>query len=247
MDERMQNQVRDILLMPIEITNSSGFGDKKKVEIKREGKVIKTTQTYWPEYRNKETGELFRYNFKPDCDMSDFACGFYKIIYKSILSSNSIVDNNGCMVNKQFAGDTMISVGQLSDLRDKYHCLANFWVIPMELGRQSNHKLSKTSKTYYILDYMERFLLLLRYKFDVFKNEFPDYFQQINAFNRMADIHFLRESYLDSRYNIKNYSDVIDNDSAKDLWTYIQNRAEMISKSEFGQDLWEYFKEVGIL
>lgn len=151
------------------------------------------------------------------------------------------------MINKQFAGDTMTSVSELSDLCDRYHCLANFWIIPMELGRKSNHKLSKISKTYCLEDFMDRFLLLLKYKFDVFKKDFPDYFLQINTFNQMSDIHFLRESYLDSQYIIYNYSDVIDTNTEKYLWTCIQKRAEMISKSEFAQELWEYFNEVGIL
>lgn len=247
MDKRMQKQVYDILLMPIEVTGSSGFGDERRVEIKREGNIIKTTQTYWTEYKNKETGEPFRYDFQPDCDMSDFACEFYKLIYEKTLSINGIVNNNGGAVNKQFMGDTMTSVSRLPDLQNRYHCLANFWLIPMGLGRQSNHKLSKTSKMYDILDYMDRFLLLLRYKFSCFKNEFPDYFQKVDTFNRMSDIHFLRESYVDSQYNIKNYSDVIDDNTADFLWTCVKNRAEMISQSECGQELWEYFNEVGVL
>ncbi|MEE0687042.1 MAG: hypothetical protein UEA60_10405 [Lachnospiraceae bacterium] len=169
MDIKKQKQVYEILYMPIEVISSSGFGDDRKVSIKKEGNVIKTTQTYWPEYRDKVSHKLFRYDFNPDCDMSDFACGFYEIIYKSILAGDVLVNNNnGCMVNKQYVGDTMTSVSLLPGLYEKYHCLANFWIIPMELGRRSNHILSKTSKRYNVQDFMDRFLLLMKYRFDFY-------------------------------------------------------------------------------
>lgn len=39
MDNEMQKQACEILLMPIEVSNSSGFGNDRKVEIKRKEKL----------------------------------------------------------------------------------------------------------------------------------------------------------------------------------------------------------------
>lgn len=86
------------------------------------------------------------------------------------------MDNNGNLVNKEFAGDTMTSVSKLPELKEKYHCLANFWLIPMELGRKSNSPLSKTSNTYQIQDFMDRFLLLVKFKFGDYHKNFGRYF-----------------------------------------------------------------------
>ena len=237
------NQVYDILCTPIECTQHSGFKDERKESIEKEKGVIKTTQTYWPEYIDKDTREPFRYKFIPDYDMSDFACGFYEIIYKDLLNGNSIIADNGCFVDKNNAGDTITSVSQLPGLRNRYHCLANFWMIPMEIGRQSKHNLSKTSSKYCIEDYMNRFLLLLKYRYVEYKSSFPDYFSEsrIDSFEKMSYIHFLEESYIDKNYDIKQYSDVINKSTEEYLWKCIKKRAEKISNSKFGLELWEYF------
>ena len=246
MDEFKRQQVCNILLTPIQCEKHSGFNDERKIEVGKRGNIINTTQTYWPEYKDRDTGNPFRYKFTPDCDMSDFACGFYEIIYRDIFKGN-VVDSNGCLSNKCFAGDTMTSISKLSGLRDKYHCLANFWLVPMELGRKSNHKLSKTSRYYRIDDYMDRFLLLLKYEFSEFKEEFHEYFSDIDNFTKLVDIHMLCESYLDKNYCILQYSDVINKETEKYLWECIKKRAEVISESKYALQLYEYFEKNGIL
>ena len=116
--------------------------------------MIKTTQTYWPQYIDKDTAKPFRYPFRPDCDMSDFACGFYEIIYKDILIGQNIVVEDGNFTNKIFAGDTMNTgiiskYGRKTKLSThKRHCLANFWILPMWLGRDwCNNPHREHSKT----------------------------------------------------------------------------------------------------
>lgn len=99
---------------------------------------------------------------KPDADMSDFSVGFYKIVYKDILGGNNaeILNENGTYKNKNYMGDTIHSFNSLANVilgnksknerspkeewpkelleyHSKYHCLANFWVIPMCHGRTS--------------------------------------------------------------------------------------------------------------
>ena len=87
-----------------------------------------------------------KYIRKNDPDMSDFAIGFYEIIYKDILNGKTILDEKGYLQNKElFAGDTMNSFRTIKRRNPKenilkkyeyqYHCLANFWLIPMEMGR----------------------------------------------------------------------------------------------------------------
>lgn len=248
MDEFKRQQVYNILLTPIQCEKHSGFNDKRIIiELGNLGNIINTTQTYWPEYKDRDTGNPFRYKFTPDCDMSDFACGFYEIIYYDILNGNNVVDSNGCLSNTCFAGDTMTSISKVPGLKNKYHCLANFWLVPMELGRKSTHKLSKTSYYYRIDDFMDRFLLILKYKFSEFKAEFPEYFSKIDNFNKLVDIHMLRESYLDKNYCILQYSDVINHETEEYLWECIKKRAEFISNSKYALQLYEYFEKNGIL
>lgn len=239
----------DILLMPIECTKHCGFGGKRNVEIKKQGNRgnrgnrIETSQTYWPEYTNRDTGEKFRYDFSPDPDMSDFACGFYEIIYKDLLGGKKIVDNNGCFVNKEYAGDTMTSVSRLPGLRDRYHCLANFWILPMELGRRSKHPLSKTSPCYDIRDFMDRFLRLLKDELEKYKRGFPDYFSKADKFERISDIHLLCGSYLDEQCNVLQYSHEINKQTEEYLWDCMKKRAKAISESSFAPELWKYFED----
>lgn len=247
MDDIKKEQVYNILLMPIECTKHSGFNTERKIIIKKKKNCIETTQTYWPEYIDKNTGEKFRYNFKSDCDMSDFACGFYEIVYKDLLNGKQVVNNNGCFVDKNFAGDTMTSVSKLPRLKNRYHCLANFWIIPMELGRKSKHELSKTSKKYCIEDFMDRFLLLLKYNLDDYKKEFQNYFFKIDSFEKISNFHFIGDSYLDEEYNVIQYSDTINEDTESYLWNCIKKKAKMISNSEFSSELWQYFNNNKII
>ena len=138
-DSIKRKQVYEVLLMPINCEKHGGFKSNRKVNISKQRNCIISTETYWPQYTDKITGKQFRYPFKPDFDMLDFACGFYKIIYKGLLNGNEIVDEDGNFVDKEFAGDTMTSVSKLPGLRDKYHCPANFWILPMVIGRTSNN------------------------------------------------------------------------------------------------------------
>lgn len=252
-DDAKRKQVYEVLLMPIKCENHSGFRNDRKVVIRKEGNCIKTTETYWRPYKDRETGESFRYSFIPDCDMSDFACGYYEIIYKEILKDvQKLVDDDGDLVNREFAGDTMTSVSKLPQLRNSYHCLANFWMVPEFIGRTSKYtpnkyqKWSKTSSVYNIQDFMDRFLVLINENFEVYKSLYPSYFKNIDTFEHFVEIHYLGGVYVDEDYNVIKFSNNIDMSTPNILLKAMKNRAEKISKSKYVDKLWDYFNEYGL-
>ena len=236
-------QVYEVLLMPINCEKHCGFESNRKVNISKQRNHIISTETYWPQYPDKITGKKFRYPFKSDCDMSDFACGFYEIIYAPLLNGKKIVDEAGNFVDKEFAGDTMTSASKLPGLRDKYHCLANFWLLPMEIGRTSNNDWTKTSKKYDIQDFMDRFLSLLKANFDEYKCLYSSYFKNIDTFQSFVKIHHLDGTYVDEEYTVIQFSNNIDISTSNRLFELIKCRADNISKSEYVDELWDYFNK----
>ena len=92
MNDKQRAQVYNILLTPIKFFSekykeSNEYPDYKieETNIFIDKNVIKSTQSYYPYYPDSSKK---RYPFSPDCDMSDFACGFYQIIYKDILNKD---------------------------------------------------------------------------------------------------------------------------------------------------------------
>lgn len=252
-DNTKRTQVYEVLLMPIKCEKHCGLGNDRKVNISKEGRCIKTTETYWRQYKDRNTGNLFRYPFKSDCDMSDFACGYYEIIYKDILQDvQKLVDDDGNLVNREFAGDTMTSVSKLPQLRDKYHCLANFWIVPEFIGRTSKYtpaqyqKWSKTSNVHNIQDFMDRFLSLVNKNFEVYKSLYPSYFKKINDFKHFVKIHHLDGAYVDEKYTVIQFSYNMDISTSDRLFELIECRADNISKSEYADELWDYFNKWGL-
>ena len=134
-----EEQVYKILLTPIKC-------DKKVSKIYMEDNVIYSPQLY---------------KSIADEDMSDFSVGFYKIIYEDLLKNDGgeILNEDGSYKNDNYMGDTIHSFNSLANVilgdksqncrspkekwpeelieyESKYHCLANFWVIPMCHGRR---------------------------------------------------------------------------------------------------------------
>lgn len=271
MNENQRKQVYKILTMPIECT---GYSNGENIEIKVDGSVIKTTQTYYP-YK-EWNGE--KKDIPLDPDMSDFSVGFYDILYKDILK-NPILNEDDEFYDKEFAGDTMNSFNTIANLisgagsssynrtlfqywptylqeyHNKYHCLANFWLIPMHIGRTSKYtpykykKLSKTSYEYDIQDYMDRFLNLFKNNISQYKNLYCNYFDSINSFDHFARLHNLVGSYIYGDMSIfefsKNKSDF------EYIIKFIQDRIELrataISMSQYAEELWKYFYKLRLL
>lgn len=169
MGEKAESElIKKILLMPIVSSKSV------------EGITIAT---------RKDDGSQFilssqRYNNETDEDMSDIAISYYETIYEK---SKPILNSDGKLANEQFAGDTMNSYRQIvsrngcsedkkKEWFDLYHCLANFWILPMEIGRKGIC-LSKTKEA---KDYMDGFLLFLRNNYNQYKEKYIYFFADMN-------------------------------------------------------------------
>ena len=261
MNDKKKQKVYEILMMPIECT---GYSNGKPI-IKIENEVIKTTQTYYP-YKE--------WDIPLDPDMSDFAVGFYEIIYRDLLEE-VILDSKDALSNKDYAGDTMNSfntiansVAEAGSKKDKrepmekwpkwlqkyeaYHrCLANFWVIPMEMGRTVNNEWCKGSYDKDVRDYMDRFLNLYKANLEQYKMMYPSYFENINSFKDFVRLHILFGSYVSDNDNMEVYSFSNDEHDRKTVVDKIQDniklRAKAISESKYANELWEYFLKNGLL
>jgi len=253
-DEKRREQVYKILLAPVNKPTYSGHVGERKVIVKWNGSHIDTTQTYWPEYKDTNQDSI-RYPMNPDCDMSDFACGFYEIIYRDILPGH-IVCEDGNLFDKEFAGDTMNTVKKMPSLTEKYHCLANFWLLPMQLGRMSNHELSKTDPQYMIQDYMDRFLIAVQDKLEEYRRVFPRCFAEMRTFEDMVNVHSLEGSYVElidsedlaeKEYVVQTFSDMPTVFKEETVWECIQKRARVIADSQYGEELERYFISLGLI
>lgn len=246
MEQKKEEQVKKILLTKI-------VSDKNIDKIYKENNIIYSSQKY--------IGEN-------DSDMSDFSVGFYEIIYKDILD-NSILNCEGVLSNNMFAGDTMNSFNTIANtikeagksrsqrtpidewppylvsFYEKYHCLANFWILPCDIGRSSKGNLNKIV---YAKDYMDRFLKIIEnYNFKTFDENYKEYFRSFNSWENFIEKHYLNKSYIHNG-KILEYSF---SDNSKDIilemQQRIENRAEEISKSKYGEMLWKYFKSLNLI
>lgn len=220
-----------------------------------------------------------KYKSGLDSDMSDFAIGFYEIIYKEILENKKILNENGIIRNNNFAGDTMNSfntiansvpeAGKSKDKRTpkeewpeylinfnkQYHCLANFWLLPMEIGRMSargiktegGKSLNKCSKT---KDYMDRYLKYIISKID-FSNPpaYKEYFTKFKDLEDFCNKHFLKSSYIkNNSFDIQVYSENKKTEGViKSITNVIEIRANEIANSKYAFYLYEYFKRLNLL
>lgn len=194
------------------------------------------------------------YRNNQDADMSDFSVGFYKIVYKNLLEKN-----NGEILKEDggYIGDTIHSFKSLAnvildnkpdnvpqeswpkkliDYYSRYHCLANFWVIPMRHGIMSAKLNPYDSLDYYLNEVFTGNI----------KNE-DDYFHN-----------FTYESFLES-HGMSWYK-ILDNPlekyKSKDkeaciaeinrIYDFWDKRASEIAK-KYNSELYDYFKSLGLI
>lgn len=247
-----RKQVYEVLLLPIVVKDN-----KHKKNIFREHNKIFSTQQY----------KLLR---EGDPDMSDFSCRFYEVMYKNIMVEKSIVGGNN-LVNIEFAGDIMNSFNTvarlvkeagrskeqrtpkeqwptfLQEYHDSYHCLANMWMIPSELGRNRANELSKTDKGYQTQDYMDRFLIKLIKNYERYCDEFKEYFSKFKSIEDFIVAHYLEGYvYVDNEvycYSKKRTPEEI----IKSMKDRIKIRASHIALSDKAKDLWSLFNELGLI
>ena len=244
-------QVYEILMTPIECTGYS----KGTISINKSGNHINSTQTYYP-YK--------KWDISLDEDMSDFAIGFYQIIYKSLLVGNEImIDGNDDLCDRAFAGDTMNSFNYIARLfpeagrsrnsrtpkeqwpnilqewKEQYHCLANFWLIPLEIGRKNDNALSKGSYENGIDDYVDRFLSRIS-ESDKLNVVFSGIYKGIEDF---AEKQFLNGSYIYGNASIVTFSNETHTPEVmiNKIIDRIKIRATAIAYSDYTIELWDYF------
>ena len=235
MNDKKRAQVYNVLLTPIECTEYSERNPKMKLD----NSTIKSTQTYYP-YK-QYNGE--KKDIQLDPDMSDFAIGFYEIIYKDILDKSILHENDG-FANKEFAGDTM-NTGIISKdgrktklATDKRHCLANFWILPMWIGRDwtknPHPEHSKTRKDRN--DYMASYLKYVEGNWSLLLNDknVGGYFNKFKNSTDFRDKHFIPNN--------------VESEEIQKQLDFIKERAKAISESKHVvEELWEYFFKNGLL
>lgn len=203
---------------------------KTKVEVIDKTQIITTNMRYLPPHSKSSA---------LDSDVSDIAIGFYERIYNvnEIKNSdgNSAFPNSKLLecrraVNWEFIGDTMNTA--YKDIN--YHCLANFWLIPGQIGRTFG-KYSRASK---YRDKLDAFLSSLNNGYYDYSEVFSVYFSHFNSFDVFIEKHFLR-SYVECKEGEK----VIKTLSCpKDVEKMITLRAYEIAQEKY-EVLYNYFSE----
>lgn len=211
-------------------------------------------------YVSNSIGTTQRYHSGFDPDMSDIAIEFYKIIY----NIDELLDENGYLLfDKQLAGDTMCSFNTiankvpkagksrkkrtsfdewpefLKDYHNLYHCLANFWLLPLWVGRSyprmpSEYRWgSKTKRG--IDDYMDCYLSFLKEgHYSEFIGQYVQYGKMYASFDEFCDKHYLtgKNCYIRNgeifMYSHEDNSEEI----VRSMTNLIKARAEQISKDE---------------
>lgn len=240
-----QNQVYQLLIAPIECSKSfPGISYKDG--------IIRSSQ---------------RYCYGVDPDMSDFAVGFYEVVYKSLLSGKRLLSGDGFFSDVEFAGDSMNSFNTVANIilgdadskhrspksewpaellrfHDRFQSLANYWLIPMRFGRTGT-KLNK-------YDSVDLFLDRLRQDFSQFQEQerilyrgfqSENYFRRFAGYEDFCTIHFVERSIeapeLLELYQSRSGCMAL----VCKMTENIESRARCIAKAEAISDsLWKWFR-----
>lgn len=237
-EQKKKEDVYKILKTQIVCKNRKGG-----IEYDPNSKVIYTGQKYYS---------------KLDEDMSDFSIEFYKIIYKDILYEQ-MLKKDGTLENQCFAGDTINSFNSIANLIPKvgktieerkgtsreewpknlteyvkqYHCLANFWILPLCIGR--------TGKKLNYYDSMDIFLDKLNKDYKVLEKH-SSYFNAFSTFSEFKEKHFITKYNInDINITLSMYKDNKAEELIKQAQKMIDERAKEISDSRYCEELWDYF------
>lgn len=201
-DEQKQKIVQEILQTPI-IASNTYYGTPCFVSDSKNNHYIISGQ---------------RYEGCSDEDMCDFSVGYYQVIYeKDILKSSKITEI--------FAGDTMID--HYKKELSNYHCLANFWILPMRVGRSCG-RLNRARL------HMDLFLKKLWKEYGAYQKEYEEYFTEFRK-ETFAEKHYLDGSFIVDHRAVEIHT-------VEDARKCISKRAENLSEGKF-KDLYEYFED----
>ncbi len=124
-----------------------------------------------------------------DEDVSKFSIGFYECLY----DHHEILGEDRRPKSIEFIGDTMVTLKELKEDTDfPYHCLANFWMLPFNVGRTFGEFCKARFR-----DEMDRFLADLKTNYDKYSKEYPEYFAELGRkFNAFVQNHYLTGSFV---------------------------------------------------
>lgn len=242
-----------------------------------EQKIVKKILLMPIECTSQETPAVFLHNGRIyssqkypgfDPDMSDLAVKFYQIIYRERLENlhYEILDENGNLKvlseYKEFCGDTMNSYRTIEkklcndkkkeELKDKYHSLANFWLLPMDVGHSSSHTtkrgLADCSKSKNgLADYMDRFLEYFFNNHEKYEKNYPEYTESFRLEKFNVD-HFLEGIYLENNKVTEEmkFSNKDSDEIAVEMCKRIEKRAELIAHKK-GAELYKFFSKLRIM
>lgn len=201
-DEQKQKIVQEILKTPI-IASSTYYSKPCLVSDSENNNYIISGQ---------------RYKGCADEDMCDFSIGYYNVIYEKDILENS-------NITEIFAGDTMID--NYKKELNNYHCLANFWILPMKVGRSCG-RLNRARLR------MDSFLKKLLENYGSYKENYKEYFIEF------SEETFVEKHYLNGSFFANNT--VVEINTVDDARKCISIRAENLSKKKF-KDLYDFFEE----
>lgn len=220
-----QNELYRILLMPIEENEINGY-----------------------RFCNEKIYSGYSYGRRFDADMSNVAIRFYSLLY-------GIKEEDILSTDKRWVkGDTMNSsllyyrpnAEKKKEWDEKKHCLANFWLLPMNIGRtpvrflsRKEKSLCKHSKISRLHDYMDNFLLFIGENYNEYYDVYDEYFKKLNIEKNSFTKSFSKVHFLNKGYYLDDSVKVVDKQQLKgsyDVWMrMIENRAYEIASS----DIWK--------
>ncbi len=202
MTEKEKQEVRNILLTPIECVAHKQSSEVLWIKQDYEHEKILPSEEKFTSARISSTQ---KYRRALDPDMSDLAVKFYEIVYADTLKD--ILNERGSCNNCNFLGDTINSFNSiannipeagksakertqkdnwpdfLKNYHSQYHCLANFWVLPMCIGRTGT-KINK-------YDSVDIFLNKLEKDYSVLEKH-ADYFKRLKTYEKFCEKHFIK-------------------------------------------------------
>lgn len=188
------------------------------------------------------------YGNNSDEDMSNIAIRFYKVIYDiDIIKGEKLRD-------VQFAGDVMNSYNQIArritcsldkkeEWKKRYHCLANFWILPMEVGRKGIKGFSKSQVS---KDYMDGFLQVLKNRYEEYRTRYSKYFEKLSEFDKFCKYHHIQNVYFENSKCVKITGLEPANRVIDVMESMCIKRADELCK-EKGKVLYELFKEMNLI
>ena len=167
----------------------------------------------------------------PDPDMSDIAVWYYETLYKEVFNGSRMLNDKNELANPCFAGDTIntykhvayiaskeIKVEKVEKWYIEYHCLANFWILPMEVGRTVKSGLSKMDRYEYIDGFVKKY-----------NEQYAEYESQYGGYtNYFTKDDFINKHFLNTDIGFGECNNN-SNSIIEKMETIIENRAKAIA------------------